>query len=468
MLPMDDGQDPNPDEPPAASSGAPPDPPLPPTIPTPTETPPPDDVPTVDPDSLFMPSPQVQPSPADIPVDPDDDPLIDSQRLGGDATSSAPSFRPSIGPDAPASPRPRRSSGAAPPPSSPDATPAKKAKVAPPKKHRRQPGEPSSSSQLPPDDSPELIPDEPPLVEDGSKKVPDIEDDDEDEQEDDDDNETTSNTTPDPDDPEVQYVDDVIIDEADWPSLSVEEKIASNTGSFSYMSWEDKFINDTFLTKHNIGTRTRRLNKTPVKAFNVDLNAPGITDDDRAVLTLYTKQHEVYAAAKGPKTLTQVQAKKRKEASLKEIREFYQGFKKAKETEIQSWLDNEVFDLVDTRYYHSRNWVTGRWVLTVKRDKDGNFLKCKARSSFRLAVQQAANKRWNLFHMDLKTACLQGEAYDNTRDILCQIPPGMGYPPYIAALMKKPAYGLNDAPRRWWNVVDSALKKFGLVPTCAD
>ena len=91
-----------------------------------------------------------------------------------------------------------------------------------------------------------------------------------------------------------------------------------------------------------------------------------------------------------------------------------------------------------------------------------------SRTGFRLAVQQAANKSWNLFHLDLKTAFLQGEAYDNTRDIICQIPPEMGYPPYIVALIKKPAYGLNDAPRRWWNVVDAATKKFGLVPTRAD
>ena len=34
--------------------------------------------------------------------------------------------------------------------------------------------------------------------------------------------------------------------------------------------------------------------------------------------------------------------------------------------------------------------------------------------------------------------------------------------------MKKPAYGLNDAPRRWWQVVDKALLSYGLVPTRAD
>ena len=55
--------------------------------------------------------------------------------------------------------------------------------------------------------------------------------------------------------------------------------------------------------------------------------------------------------------------------------------------------------------------------------------------------------------MDLKTAFLQGEAYDETRDIICQIPPGYGYPPYIGARLKKPGYGLNDTPRRWWQII---------------
>ena len=30
------------------------------------------------------------------------------------------------------------------------------------------------------------------------------------------------------------------------------------------------------------------------------------------------------------------------------------------------------------------------------------------------------------------------------------------------------AYGLNDAPRRWWNIVDKALRSYGIVPTRAD
>ena len=40
-------------------------------------------------------------------------------------------------------------------------------------------------------------------------------------------------------------------------------------------------------------------------------------------------------------------------------------------------------------------------------------------------------------------------------DFVCQVPPAAGHPPDIAARLKKPAYGMNDAPRRWWNNLDS-------------
>ena len=183
--------------------------------------------------------------------------------------------------------------------------------------------------------------------------------------------------------------------------------------------------------------------------------------------------------------------KKRKEATQQEKRELAKQFLEAKKAECQSWFDNDVFEIVDLRKVRVRNFVKGRWVLTVKKDKDGKFLKCKARwvlkgfqdkqkdsqqtdspaasrSGFRCATQQAANLAWDLYHMDLKTAFLQGEAYDETRDIICEIPKECGYPPHIGARMKKSAYGLNDAPRRWWQVVDKALLSYGLVPTRAD
>ena len=73
-----------------------------------------------------------------------------------------------------------------------------------------------------------------------------------------------------------------------------------------------------------------------------------------------------------------------------------------------------------------KNYVTGRWVLTVKKDKDGKFERCRARwalrgfqdrqkddqqtdsptasrPGFRLLCQMAANKKYDLYHIDLKS-----------------------------------------------------------------
>ena len=86
-----------------------------------------------------------------------------------------------------------------------------------------------------------------------------------------------------------------------------------------------------------------------------------------------------------------------------------------------------------------------------------------------MSCQMAASKSWDLFHIDLKkTAFLQGQSHDVNRDVVCQLPPEASHPPYIAARLKKPAYGMNDASRRWWNILDKALRSYGMVPTRAD
>ena len=54
------------------------------------------------------------------------------------------------------------------------------------------------------------------------------------------------------------------------------------------------------------------------------------------------------------------------------------------------------------------------------------------------------------------------------RDVVCQLPPEAGHPPYIAARLKKPAYGMNDTPRRWCNILDKALCRYAMVHPRAD
>ena len=100
----------------------------------------------------------------------------------------------------------------------------------------------------------------------------------------------------------------------------------------------------------------------------------GLGEEDKAYLTLFQSTDDKFACLVG---------KKRKEATQQEKRELAKQFLEAKMAETQSWIDNDVYDLVDTRKMQVRNFVSGRWALTLKRDKDGKFLKRNARWALR-------------------------------------------------------------------------------------
>ena len=62
----------------------------------------------------------------------------------------------------------------------------------------------------------------------------------------------------------------------------------------------------------------------------------------------------------------------------------------------------------------------------------------------------ASSQSWDLFHIVLLTAFLQGQSYCVNHDVLCQLPPVAGHPPETDARLKKHACGKSDAPRRVW------------------
>ena len=92
---------------------------------------------------------------------------------------------------------------------------------------------------------------------------------------------------------------------------------------------------------------------------------------------------------------------------------------------------------------------------------------CFHKARFSDELPNSSQQSWNNFHIDLETAFLQGQSYGVNRDVVCQLPPAAGHPRYIAARLKKPAYGMNDASRRWWNILDKELCRYGMVPTRA-
>ena len=165
------------------------------------------------------------------------------------------------------------------------------------------------------------------------------------------------------------------------------------------------------------------------------------------------------------------------------LQKYAKQIKQAKLEEFRSFLDFTAMKFRDRRKHKIENFVTGRWVLTIKTDKDGQFKKFKARwvcrgfqdaqkwdlqtdsptatrYGFRVASQHAASSYWDLLHIDLKTAFLQGETYDLERRVIhVQLPSDIGLPPYLVGLCTRSVYGLADAPRRWWNRLDKFLTR---------
>ena len=78
-------------------------------------------------------------------------------------------------------------------------------------------------------------------------------------------------------------------------------------------------------------------------------------------------------------TRANMRPRARKEASAQQVRGYHKQFAEAKHLKYKSWVDNEVFDLVDVRKGRPKIYVTGRWVPTIKTDKQSNFLRAKAR-----------------------------------------------------------------------------------------
>ena len=147
-----------------------------------------------------------------------------------------------------------------------------------------------------------------------------------------------------------------------------------------------------------------------------------------------------YLAKKGKKT-----PKAESVITPQVLQKYAKQIKQAKPEEFRSFLDFTAMKFRDRRS------KSGRWVLTIKTDKDGQFKKFKARwvcrgfqdaqkrdlqtdsptatrYGFRVASQHAASSYWDILHIDLKTAFLQGETYDLERRVIhVQLPSDIVY-----------------------------------------
>jgi hypothetical protein len=165
-------------------------------------------------------------------------------------------------------------------------------------------------------------------------------------------------------------------------------------------------------------------------------------------------------------------------------------WKTATDSEIQSLVDAGTFSLCELP--SGLKAIGCKWVLKIKRGADGEIIKFKARlvaqgflqrygvdyvetyapvariASIRIIIALAAQHDWELHHMDVKSAYLNG---DLEEEIYMQQPDG-----YVAAeankllvwKLKKSLYGLKQAGRTWNIKIDIALKKRGFSSLPSD
>ena len=149
----------------------------------------------------------------------------------------------------------------------------------------------------------------------------------------------------------------------------------------------------------------------------------------------------------------------------------------AKECELQSWLENDVYEVVP---YAGHKLISVKWVISEKNVNGKPIIKARLvprgyeeedtvqsdsptcyKESVRILLAVIASKSWKLHSLDIKTAFLQGRVMD--RDVYLR-------PPYEANCkghvwkLERCVYGLADTTRDWYlRVRDEFLRLGGEV-----
>ena len=145
---------------------------------------------------------------------------------------------------------------------------------------------------------------------------------------------------------------DLVFDEKDWAYYTEDQKLCANTASFSMPRYIDGAPVDTKKVTSKVRYGSTRYVKPTRNKSDIQEDYFLLTEEDKA-----TKLTFSFLSQKA----------QRKEATATEKRQMKKQFDEAKRAEYQSWLDNEVFELVDMRKLGKiKNYVTGRWVLTIK------------------------------------------------------------------------------------------------------
>ncbi|CAI7795311.1 unnamed protein product [Closterium sp. NIES-54] len=160
----------------------------------------------------------------------------------------------------------------------------------------------------------------------------------------------------------------------------------------------------------------------------------------------------------------------------------------AMDAQMASWKSTGTY--VDEVPPPGANIVSGMWIFRVKRppgsppafkaryvargfsqrqgvDFFQTFSPTPKMTTLRVLLHVAAQRDYELHSLDLSTAFLQGSLHE---EIWLRRPPGFtgSFPPGNEWSLRRPVYGLSQAPREWHDTLRTILAALGFAPSTAE
>ncbi|CAI5953497.1 unnamed protein product [Closterium sp. NIES-65] len=160
----------------------------------------------------------------------------------------------------------------------------------------------------------------------------------------------------------------------------------------------------------------------------------------------------------------------------------------AMDAEMASWKSTGTY--VDAVPPPGANIVSGMWIFRVKRppgsppvfkaryvargfsqrqgvDYFQTFSPTPKMTTLRVLLHVAAHRDYELHSLDFSTAFLQGSLHE---EIWLRRPPGFtgSFPSGTQWSLRRPVYGLRQAPREWHDTLRTTLAALGFAPSTAD
>ncbi|CAI5956457.1 unnamed protein product [Closterium sp. NIES-65] len=160
----------------------------------------------------------------------------------------------------------------------------------------------------------------------------------------------------------------------------------------------------------------------------------------------------------------------------------------AMDAEMASWKSTGTY--VDAVPPPGANIVSGMWIFRVKRlpgsppvfkaryvargfsqrqgvDYFQTFSPTPKMTTLRVLLHVAAHRDYELHSLDFSTAFLQGSLHE---EIWLRRPPGFtgSFPPGTQWSLRRPVYGLRQAPLEWHDTLRTTLAALGFAPSTAD